>query len=85
MSKSEIARVLNDLAAIARPVRPAFRWRPCLSDPGDDMVLETALNGNARAIVTFNQRDFVAAGNFNCSVILPKTALEQIRSAIDEK
>ncbi|HXW14879.1 MAG TPA: hypothetical protein VEN79_10250 [Terriglobia bacterium] len=29
--------------------------------PNDDMVLETAVNGNADAIVTFNQRDFEAA------------------------
>jgi hypothetical protein len=26
------------LAAVARPVRLAFRWRPRLSDPDDDMV-----------------------------------------------
>ena len=51
-------RVLDDLAAVARPVRLAFRWRPRLSDPDDDMVLETAINGSASAIVTFNQRDF---------------------------
>jgi predicted nucleic acid-binding protein len=31
-----------------------------LSDPEDDMVLETATNGSASAIVTFNQRDFAS-------------------------
>jgi predicted nucleic acid-binding protein len=68
---------------LARPVRLAFRWRPRLSDPEDDMVLETAINGSARAIVTFNQRDFVAGIiGFSCEVILPATALQQIRSVI---
>jgi predicted nucleic acid-binding protein len=38
LSRSEVGRVLDDLAAVARPVRLAFRWRLRLSDPDDDMV-----------------------------------------------
>ena len=87
----EVERVLDDLASVARPVRLAFRWRPRLSDPNDDMVLETAVNGNADAIVTFNQRDFRetsrrgGAGRaysppiIDCAVILPGAALQQMR------
>ena len=83
LSSAEVGRVLDDLAAVARPVRLAFRWRPRLSDPGDDMVLETAINGSASAIVTFNQRDFVSGiQSFSCALILPATALQQIRSLI---
>jgi len=82
LSRSDVGRVLDDLAAVARPVRLAFRWRPRLSDPDDDMVLETAINGSARAIVTFNQRDFVSGTiGFSCAVIAPVTALQQIRSS----
>jgi putative PIN family toxin of toxin-antitoxin system len=81
LSGTDVGRVLDDLAAVARPVRLAFRWRPRLSDPNDDMVLETAINGNASAIVTFNQRDFVSGTiGFRCAVIPPATALQQIRS-----
>jgi len=82
LSSAQVGRVLDDLAAVARPVRLAFRWRPRLSDPDDDMVLETAMNGNADAIVTFNQRDFVAgmeAADF--VAISPAMALQQIRSS----
>jgi predicted nucleic acid-binding protein len=83
LSSAEVGGVLDDLAAIARPVRLAFRWRPRLADPNDDMVLETAINGDATAIVTFNQRDFVEAGKeFNCRVMLPAAALQHIRSSI---
>jgi len=47
------------------------------------MVLETAINGSASAIVTFNQRDFAAGiKGFSCAVILPAMALQQIRSVI---
>jgi predicted nucleic acid-binding protein len=53
-----------------------------LSDPNDDMDLETATNGSASAIVTFNQRDFASViRGFRCAVILPATALQQIRSS----
>lgn len=80
LTAGEVERVLDDLASVARQVRLAFRWRPRLSDPNDDMVLETAVNGNANAIVTFNQRDFEETGkNFHCSVILPGAALQRIR------
>jgi len=82
LSAAEIGRVLDDLAGIAKPVSLSFRWRPRLSDPDDDMVLETAVNGNADAIVTFNQREFEAAvRDFGCAVILPGAALGQIRSS----
>ena len=82
LSATEIGRVLDDLAAIAKPVSFSFRWRPRLSDPDDDMVLETAVNGNADAIVNFNQRDFEAAvRDFGCAVILPGAALGQMRSS----
>ena len=82
LSSSEVGRVLDDLAAVARPVRLAFRWRPRLSDPDDDMVLETAINGGAVAIVTFNQRDFLSGTiGFGCAVIPPLVALQRIRSS----
>lgn len=82
LNTADIGHVLDDLASVARPVRLAFRWRPRLSDPDDDMVLETAINGGASAIVTFNQRDFVPGTiGFNCAVIPPVTALQQVRSS----
>jgi putative PIN family toxin of toxin-antitoxin system len=82
LSAGEVERVLDDLASVARQVRLAFRWRPKLSDANDDMVLETAVNGNADAIVTFNQRDFEEARReFDCAVILPREALDQMRES----
>ena len=81
LNSLEVERVLDDLVAVAKPVKLAFRWRPRLRDPNDDMVLETALNGDAGAIVTFNQRDFgEAKRSFGCAVLFPAAALQQIRS-----
>lgn len=54
-------RFLNVLANIATPIEIRFRWRGILPDPDDEMVLETAINGGADSLVTFNQRDFAPA------------------------
>jgi putative PIN family toxin of toxin-antitoxin system len=71
-SVEDVGDVLDGLAAVGKRVRLAFRWRPQLLDPNDDMVLETAVNGQADAIVTFNERDFnPAAARFGCRVMRP--------------
>jgi hypothetical protein len=44
------------------------------------MVLETAVNGEAHWIVTFNKRDFGdAAAKHGCSVALPGEVLRELR------
>jgi putative PIN family toxin of toxin-antitoxin system len=50
--------ILDQLAASMTAVDIFFLWRPMLRDGADDMVLETAVNGSANVIVTFNTRDF---------------------------
>lgn len=68
----DVRDLLDGLASVGKPVRLAFRWRPALPDPNDDMVLETAINGRAHGIVTFNERDFnPIAARFGCRVMRP--------------
>ncbi len=56
-----------------------FLWRPQLRDPNDEMVLETAVNGRADAIVTFNVRDFATApGQFGIEVLKPAEVLRRL-------
>jgi putative PIN family toxin of toxin-antitoxin system len=79
LSEREVAAFLDGLAALAEPVECHFLWRPQLRDPGDEMVLETAVNGRADAIVTFNVRDFgVAPRDFGIAVLKPGEALRRI-------
>ena len=58
---AEIDSFLDTLAMGVEPVRLHYLWRPQLRDPKDEMVLETAINGRADALVTFNITDFEPA------------------------
>lgn len=75
LTVAEVGRLLDAIAAVAEPVTLAFLWRPPLPDAGDDMVLETAVNGRADGIVTFNRRDFApVTRNFGIAVLSPGEA-----------
>jgi putative PIN family toxin of toxin-antitoxin system len=81
VSKEDIVAVLNELALIGKRVALVIRTRPALTDASDEMVLETAINGDADAIITFNVRDFrPAAARFWCSVIRPGEALIELEA-----
>jgi putative PIN family toxin of toxin-antitoxin system len=72
----ELEIILGLLTDRLQPSTINFRWRPQLRDPKDEMVLECAANAGAKAIVTFNQRDFLpAATTFGLEVIPPKALL----------
>lgn len=61
---------VDELALLGKRVELLIRTRPMLPDPNDEMVLETAINGGADAIV--NDRDFrPVAARFRCSVMRP--------------
>lgn len=52
-----------------------------MSDPGDEMVLEAAVNGRADALVTHNVRDFaLAAERFGLRALRPGELLKELRS-----
>src|SRR5260370_36558884 len=58
LSDGEVDIFVTAVIAMAEPVETHFLWRPPLRDPGDEMVLETAVKGLAEALVTFKKRGF---------------------------
>jgi putative PIN family toxin of toxin-antitoxin system len=78
MSRAQVTRFLDYLAVLVSPVRFHYLWRPQLDDVADEMVLETAINGRADAIVTFNIRHFGPAKRFGIDVIRPDEALRRL-------
>lgn len=80
LSASEACIYVDGLIGLAEPVRAFFRWRPQLRDPGDELVLEAAVNGQADAIVTFNESHLREARQaFGIDVIRPAEALRRIK------
>ena len=83
-SGMSLERIDNFLAAFASAcdgVETHFRWRPQLNDPDDEMVLETALNGAATAIITHNLKDFrFTTSRFGIQILTPQLGLKRIIS-----
>jgi putative PIN family toxin of toxin-antitoxin system len=79
LSVGDVDDLLDAVAAVVEPVRLNFLWRPVLRDADDDMVLETAVNGQAIAIVTFNRRHFVSVPKqFGIEVLSPAEIVTQL-------
>lgn len=79
LSPHEVAIFLDAVIAMVEPTEVWFLWRPQLRDPGDELVLEAAVNGRAAAIVTFNRKDFrVAADRFGLEILLPAEAIRRV-------
>jgi putative PIN family toxin of toxin-antitoxin system len=79
LSEHELEIFITAVIAMAEPVFTHFLWRPQLRDAADEMVLETAINGGADALVTFNVRDFAPAqGLFGVATLLPREVVRRI-------
>ncbi len=80
LSLEQIDEFLAELAAHVEPVDLHFMWRPQVRDPGDEMVLEAAINGDADALITYNVSDFaVAADRFGVRVLRPAEILKMVK------
>jgi predicted nucleic acid-binding protein len=80
LNRREVSDMLDALVKVAVPVHLRFLWRPRLKDPADEMVLETAVNGRADRLVTFNLRHLgTAVREFGFRAALPRDAWKEIR------
>jgi putative PIN family toxin of toxin-antitoxin system len=68
----EIRLIISDIVHISHKTKLHFLWRPFLKDSFDDKVLETAVNGQAKAIITYNTKDFVGVKKyFDIDILTP--------------
>lgn len=80
VSAEEVAAALDELVALCVPVALDYRWRPQARDPDDDLVLVTAINGGADAVVSFNVADMRAgARRFGIAVERPGAVVRRTR------
>jgi putative PIN family toxin of toxin-antitoxin system len=79
LSEQEVRIFVDAVIAIAEPVKIHYLWRPQLRDLSDEMVLETAVNGRANLLITFNVREYgTAPARFGIEVMTPREAVERM-------
>ncbi len=77
---TEIGEILDALAGICVPVTFDYRWRPTGAHADDELVIETAINGHADALITFNLRDMQRAAEiFGFEALRPGPFLRRVR------
>lgn len=55
-----------------------YLWRPFLSDPKDDMVLELGVSAGCDIIVTYNKADFEGVKQFGIRILTAQEFLQEI-------
>ena len=78
LAVEEIDDVLDYLCRIANLRSISCLWRPFLSDPADDMVLELALAAGSDCIVTYNRKDFAGVEQLGIRLLTPHEFLREI-------
>jgi len=78
VTESAFEDILDFVCRAARHREVFYTWRPCLADPGDDMILELAVAAGGATVVTFNRADFHGAERFGVRVLTPQEFLVEI-------
>ncbi|MBI5196322.1 MAG: putative toxin-antitoxin system toxin component, PIN family [Nitrospirae bacterium] len=78
LSNHDTEKILNYFCLVSEHQKIYFLWRPRLSDPKDDHILELAIASGTKLIVTHNTKDFRGAEGFGVKSITPKELMEEI-------
>ena len=73
-------RFLRYLAGQSHLQEIHFLWRPFLTDPDDDFVLELAFAAGCHYLVTHNVRDFRRSEQLGIEAVPPRKFLKLIRA-----
>ena len=79
ISEAEIDKFLDYVFQVSNLIPSVQRRRPNLPDPGDELILELAVESRAM-IVTHNKADFAGAGRFGVVVKTPAEFLNMLRA-----
>jgi len=78
ITKADISDFIDFLCYVGYRQNIFFLWRPFLSDPSDDLVLEVAVAAGCDAIITYNKRHFRNIEQFGLRAIDSKEFLTEI-------
>ena len=80
-TEGEMLALIDDIVAAAEAVDRHYLVRPLLRDPADHHVVETAVNGQADLLVSFNVRDLAPAAKlYPFRLVTPGGALREWRN-----
>ena len=79
LSDRSVDDVLNGLCLRGECRKIHFLWRPQLSDPKDDHLLELAIASGGADIVTHNVRDFTQAATLGIRILTPAQLLGELK------
>lgn len=79
LSDRAVEDVLDGLCSRGECRKIHFLWRPQLSDPKDDHILELAMASDGADIVTHNVKDFTNASLFKVRIITPAKLLGELK------
>ncbi|MCH8192613.1 MAG: putative toxin-antitoxin system toxin component, PIN family [Planctomycetes bacterium] len=79
LSDRAVNSVLDGICRHGECRRIHFLWRPQLSDPKDDHILELAVAAESADIVTHNVKDFALADAFGVRIIRPGKLLGELK------
>jgi predicted nucleic acid-binding protein len=73
-----LSPVLSQMLSLAEYTAIHFSWRPASPDPGDDLVVDCAMNANA-PVITVNVRDYrLAQKSLGLIVMTPAEFLARL-------
>lgn len=75
LRRDDAEGLVDYLCQVAHRQEIHFLWRPALTDPRDEFILELAVAAGCDAIVTHNVRDFTGASSFRARVLTPAECL----------
>ena len=78
LTHSDIDDILDFFCKVSDHRQIFYLWRPFLRNPGDDAILELAVESEAEFVVTHNLRDFAGSEQFGLRVVTPQIFLRHI-------
>jgi predicted nucleic acid-binding protein len=78
LGEQDIDDVIDYICHVAARWKVYYLWRPYLTDPKDDLVLELAVTAGCEFIVPYNKRHFRNVARFGIRVLTPREFLEEI-------
>lgn len=82
LSPDEALGLVDYMCEIGERRAIHFLWRPALTDPHDEFILELAVAAKCDAIVTHNLRDFAGASRFGVTIVTPAGLLGALEEGL---